>query len=471
MWASLAGRMGGVGIARGCVHSRHYACAERHGRALQRRLGTTFRSDSALIALAPLIAPRLWHHHYGKVASFWALVFLLPDAALRGAPATLTQLTAVALHEYLPFILLLAALFTIAGGLRVKGTLHATPAVNALMLAMGTGMASVIGTTGATMVMLRPLMRANRHRARPTHVFVFFILLVANVGGALTPLGDPPLFLGYLLGVPFFWPAIHLAAPTLLLAAILLMLFYGLDSFSHRRSRDRKPIALTEIESLGLDGRINLLLLAATVAIVLLRALWNPDSGISILGVAWHLDDIIADALLIGVGGLSLLLTPASLRKANDFVWEPIIEVAILFAAIFATLPPVMAMIAQGENGPLAALIARLYDGAPNHSLFYWATGVLSAFLDNAPTYVLFFGFAGGDPAQLSGPLTRVLMAISSGAVFFGALSYIGNAPNFMVKAMVEEPGVRMPSFLGFSAWAAAIMLPLLFAVSAIFVG
>ncbi len=430
---------------------------------------TPFAGLLLSIAIAPLVAPQLWHHHYGKAAILWAFAFLVPDAVFRGADATLTQLVAVALHEYFPFILLLAALFTVAGGLRVKGTLHGTPGVNALMLAMGTCMASVIGTTGATMVMLRPVIRANRHRARPTHVFVFFILLVANVGGALSPLGDPPLFLGYLLGVPFFWPAIHLALPTLLLAAVLLALFYGLDSLLHRRSPAGGPTALAEIETLGLDGKVNLVLLAATVGIVLLRALWNPTLGLSILGVFWSLDDMIADALLVVVAALSFALTPASVRKANDFVWEPIVEVAILFAAIFATLQPVMAMIAEGKDGPLAALIARLYDGAPNHSLFYWATGALSAFLDNAPTYVVFFGFAGGDPAQLSGPLSRVLMAISTGAVYFGAMSYIGNAPNFMVKAMVESQGLKMPSFFGYLGWSCLCLLPWLVVVDLLF--
>ena len=422
------------------------------------------------IAVAPLIASRLWHHHYGKAATLWALAFLVPDAVLRGATTTITGLIAVALHEYLPFILLLGALFTVAGGLRVKGTLHGTPAVNALMLAMGAAMASFIGTTGATMVMLRPVIRANRNRARPTHVFVFFILLVANVGGALSPLGDPPLFLGYLLGVPFFWPAIHLALPTLLLAAILLALFYGLDSLLHRRSPSTGLTPLAEIETLGLDGKANLVLLAATIGVVLLRALWNPTLGVSVLGIAWSLDDMIADGLLVVIAALSLALTPASVRKANDFVWEPIVEVAILFAAIFITLQPVTAMIAEGKDGPLAALIVHLYaDGAPNHSIFYWATGALSAFLDNAPTYVVFFGFAGGDPAQLSGPLSRVLMAISSGAVYFGAMTYIGNAPNFMVKAMVESQGLKMPSFFGYLGWSCLCLLPWLVVIDVLF--
>lgn len=421
------------------------------------------------IAIAPLVAPRLWHHHYGKAALLWALGFLVPETAFQGVDATLARMLAVALHEYVPFILLLGALFTVAGGLRIKGTPHATPAVNATLLGIGTCLASVIGTTGATMVMLRPVIRANRHRARPTHVFVFFILLVANVGGALSPLGDPPLFLGYLLGIPFFWPTIHLALPTLLLAASLLTAFFALDSLMHRRSARPEPGALAEIESLGVDGKLNILFLAGTIASVLLRGVWRPDLGVAPLGVDWNLADIVADVVLLAMAVLSFLLTPSSVRRANDFTWGPIVEVAILFGGIFVTLQPVMAMIAQGEAGPVAPLITRLFDDGPNHPLFYWTTGALSAFLDNAPTYVVFFGFAGGDPAQLSGPLSRVLIAISSGAVFFGAMSYIGNAPNFMVKAIVESQGLKMPSFFGYLGWTCLCLLPWLVVVDLVF--
>ena len=422
------------------------------------------------IAIAPLLAPHAWHRHYGKAALLWALAFVLPDAAIRGARAALATILGAALEQYLPFILLLGALFTVAGGLRIKGTLRGTPAGNSLMLAIGAGMASVIGTTGATMVMLRPVIRANRHRAQAKHVFVFFILLVANIGGALTPLGDPPLFLGYLLGVPFFWPAIHLALPTLFLAAVLLALFYGLDRLMHRRGgAASEPASLGEIERLGLDGKLNLALLAATVAVVLLRAWWNPPGSVSLLGVVWTLGDAAADVLLALIAALSLVLTPAGIRKANDFTWEPMREVAILFAAIFVTLQPVMAMIAAGEEGPLAALTARLHAGAPDPSLYYWTTGALSAVLDNAPTYVVFFGFAGGDPAVLTGPLAPVLAAISGGAVYFGAMSYIGNAPNFMAKAMVESQGIKMPSFFGFLGWSCLCLLPWLAVLDLVF--
>ena len=297
--------------------------AQGTGESLSLLWAIPFAGLLLTIAIAPLVVPRLWHHHYGKAALLWALGFLVPETALQGIDATLARMLAVALHEYVPFILLLGALFTVAGGLRIKGTPHGTPAVNATLLGIGTCLASVIGTTGATMVMLRPVIRANRHRARPTHVFVFFILLVANVGGALSPLGDPPLFLGYLLGIPFFWPTIHLALPTLLLAASLLAAFFALDSLMHRRSARPELGALAEIESLGVDGKLNMLFLAGTIASVLLRAVWRPDLGVAPLGVDWNLADIVADVLLLAMAVLSFLLTPSSVRRANDFTWGP----------------------------------------------------------------------------------------------------------------------------------------------------
>jgi Na+/H+ antiporter NhaD/arsenite permease-like protein len=422
------------------------------------------------IALAPLLAPKLWHVHYGKLASLWAAAFLAP-AAIQGGPAPLfDSVLAVALHEYLPFVLLLGTLFTVAGGLRITGTPRGTPGVNTTLLAIGTMIASMIGTTGAAMVMLRPLIRANRHRRHTAHVFVFFIFLVANVGGALTPLGDPPLFLGFLRGVPFLWPTVHLALPTLTLAGGLLAVFYAFDHYVHRRGPVEEPDVLPEIEKLGVEGGINLALLAATVGSVLLRGVWQGSPVIDVLGVPWELTDIVADALLVLIGVLSLVLTRPAVRAANEFEWGPMAEVAILFAAIFITLMPLSAMIGQGASGPAAPLVAGLFDGAvPNDRVFYWLTGALSAFLDNAPTYLVFFGFAGGDAAQLTGPLASTLVAISAGAVYFGAMTYIGNAPNFMVKSIVESHGIRMPSFLGYLVWAAICLLPWLLAIDAIF--
>lgn len=422
------------------------------------------------IAVAPSLAPSFWHRHYGKCVAFWTAAYLLPEAALQGGGAATAAALNPLLQEYLPFVLLLGALFTVAGGLRVTGAPRGGPAVNTVMLALGTVLASLIGTTGAAMMMIRPILRANRHRRQATHIIVFFILLVANVGGALTPLGDPPLLLGYLAGVPFLWPLQHLWGPTLLMAAGLLASFYALDSYIYHRRRSGEPAVVPEIEKLGLEGGVNLALLVAIVAILLGRALWRPEAVITVLATRWSVADATADLLLLAVGLLSLLLTPSGIRAANEFRWGPIVEVAILFAGIFIAIEPVTALVAAGGAGPAAPLFHKLFvGGAPDNSWFFWGTGLLSAVLDNAPTYLVFFAAAGGQVSQLTDGYAVTLAAISAGAVYFGALTYVGNAPNLMVKALAESHGVRMPGFFGYVGWAALCLLPWLLLVERLF--
>ena len=422
------------------------------------------------IALAPLVAAKLWHRHYRKLVAVWAAAFLAADIAHEGVSGMLHAVTELLLLDYVPFVLLLGALFTIAGGLHVTGMPRASAAVNTALLLLGTLLASLIGTTGAAMVMLRPLLRANRHRRQPAHVFIFFIFLVANIGGALTPIGNPPIFLGFLLGVPFFWPLLHLALPAAVLTGFLLAVFYALDTLIYHRTRHHEPSLVEEIEKLGIHGKVNLVLLALAVAAVLMRTFWHPTTAIVVLGVPWNLADIVTDGLFLATGLLSQALTRPAIRRANEFAWAPMIEVAVIFAAIFITLVPVMAMIAAGSDGAAAPLIARLFkDGAPVNGAFYWATGALSALLDNAPSYVVFFGFAGNDAAHLTGTLARTLAAISAGAVFFGGMTYVGNAPNFMVKAIVESHGIKMPSFFGYIGWATLCLLPWLAVIAWLF--
>lgn len=423
------------------------------------------------VALAPLVAPRLWQRHYGKLTAFWSLTLLAPAAALRGVAPTGAALLAMGVLEYLPFALLLGSLFVIAGGLRLTGTPRGTPAVNTAMLAFGTLLASIIGTPGAAMLMIRPMIRANRHRRHSAHIVVFLILLVANVGGALTPLGNPPLFLGFLSGVPFFWPLTHLWAPTLLAAAGLLVSFYALDSYVLRRGRRAEQTAvLPEIEKLGLEGWVNLPLLALVMGAVLLRAFWHPDLGLPLAGLRWNAADIAADALFAAAALASLALTAPHTRRRNDFAWEPMIEVAVLFAGIFITLIPVTAMMAAGARGPAASLFQELMPGgAPRDALFYWATGLLSAVLDNAPSYLVLLQLAGKDGAAIAAAAPRTLAAISTAAVFFGALTYIGNAPNLLIRSIAESHGIRMPRFFGYIAWASLCLLPWLLLVQLVF--
>ena len=426
------------------------------------------------IAIFPLVAPHLWHHHYGKIAAAWGLVFVVPFAIVHGAGATGGEVLHTLLLEYIPFVVLLWALFTISGGILVTGNLHGSPRLNTTILAVGTVLASVIGTTGASMVLIRPLLRANDERLHNVHVVVFFIFLVSNIGGSMTPLGDPPLFLGYLKGVGFFWTTIHMIEETVFCAGLLLALFFVVDRTLYRRDdafRALKVDPTPDTPRFGIKGRWNILLLFVVVGGVLLSGSWKPGIAFDVGGVSVQLQDLTRDVILLAAGLVSLAITPKRIREANEFGWGPILEVAKLFAGIFVTIIPVIAMLKAAENGafaPLVALVAHA-DGSPKNAMYFWLTGILSSFLDNAPTYLVFFNLAGGDPQHLMNDIPWTLLAISCGAVFMGANSYIGNAPNFMVKAIAEESGVKMPSFFGYLLWSGGILLPLFGMVTLLF--
>jgi Na+/H+ antiporter NhaD/arsenite permease-like protein len=412
------------------------------------------------IATGPLLFPGVWHRHYGKIAAGWSLLALIALAAFYGVPAAAAAFVHAMLAEYLSFIVLLFTLYVVAGGILVTGNLPGTPAVNTALLAIGAAGASLVGTTGAAMILIRPLLAANATRTHKVHVVVFFIILVANVGGALSPLGDPPLFVGFLRGVDFFWPAQHLSMQTLIVAVPVLTVFFALDWWLHRRephSAPRGPIAIR------VHGLVNLALIAGIIAAILASAIWKPGISFNIYGTEMALQNIARDMVLLVVAGLSLWLTPEEHRAGNGFTWEPIREVAKLFAGIFITIIPVLAMLEAGRNGAFAWLLRVVTeaDGTPHEVAYFWLTGGLSAFLDNAPTYLVFFELAGGDPQKLMGPLAGTLAAISMGAVYMGALTYVGNAPNFMVKAIAEERGIAMPSFFAYTVWAALILVPL----------
>jgi Na+/H+ antiporter NhaD/arsenite permease-like protein len=420
------------------------------------------------IAIAPLVAPTFWHRRYGTLAGMWALVLVVPFAAVFGIGRALHGVAHAIIAEYIPFVAVLFALFTIGGGIGLHGRFGGTPLRNAGVLALGTMLASVIGTTGASMLFIRPLIEANEHRAHRVHVIVFFILLVGNVGGALSPLGDPPLFIGFLQGVDFFWTTRALAAPTAFMAIALLAMFVVLDTWLVRRDT---PTSTAPAHPFAIAGGINFILLVAVAAIVLVSGLWNPPISFDVLGTTMPLQAVLRDIALVALAGISLWLTPAGVREGNRFHWEPIVEVAKLFAAIFITIAPVIAMLQAGRAGALAPIVAAVTPGAgePVAARLFWITGALSAFLDNAPTYLVFFNLAGGDAARLMGPLARALAAVSMAAVYFGALTYIGNAPNLMIKAIAEDRGIAMPSFFTYLAYASVALVPLLVAVSLIF--
>ncbi|MDI1283269.1 MAG: sodium:proton antiporter [Reyranella sp.] len=422
------------------------------------------------IAVMPLATPQFWHHHFGKVSAAWALMVIVPFAAIYGVPTAVYEIIHLMLLDYIPFIVLLLALFTVTGGIHIKGNLHGSPSMNTALLAIGTVLAGWMGTTGASMLLIRTVIRANDDRRHKIHVFVFFIFLVSNIGGALTPLGDPPLFLGFLKGVSFFWTTSHLFSEMLVCAIVLLVVFYALDSYWYRKEGRRKHDPTPE-SPVRIEGGFNIILLAAIVGVVLASGTWNPGVHFTVFHVTLELQHVLRDLSLVAICVLSMKLTSRKLRSENSFSWGPMLEVAKLFAGIFVTIAPAIAILKVGKDGAMAPLVELVTgpDGQPNDIWYFWLTGILSSFLDNAPTYLVFFNLAGGDAHVLMGALASTLAAISCGAVFMGANSYIGNAPNFMVKAVVEEAGIRMPSFFGYMAWSCAILVPLFVLLTFIF--
>lgn len=437
------------------------------------------------IALFPLLAPHFWHHHFPKVSAFWALLFAVPFVIWNPTEA-MQEIIHITLIDYVPFIILLWGLYTIAGGIYIGGNLRGKPVVNATLLLIGTFLASLIGTTGAAMVLIRPILRANSWRRSQVHVVIFFIFLIANIGGSLTPLGDPPLFLGFLHGVPFFWVTKGVLPHMLTATALTLAIFFVVDTLIYRRETDKLPVAAGQ-GGVRIEGLHNILfLLGVMVAVILSGSLKLPSVTVYAAGshpVAVPLQNWLKDVIIIAMGLLSLKTTARTLRDKNGFSWAPIQEVAYLFAGIFITIIPALAILKAGSEGALAGLVGAVHGPVR----FFWATGALSSFLDNAPTYLTFFNAALGDLgateamvpgmlgyasqlASLNPEFVHDLQAISAGAVFMGAMTYIGNAPNFMVKSIAEEAGIQMPSFFGYLfKWSAPVLLPVFVVVTLLF--
>jgi Na+/H+ antiporter NhaD/arsenite permease-like protein len=427
------------------------------------------------IALFPLLAPHFWEHNMGKVSLFWSIAFFAPFLMGYGFDRAVYQLLHIYVIDYIPFIILLTGLFAISGGITVRGSLTGTPLLNTIILAIGSVMASIIGTTGASMLLLRPLIRALGCRRYKAHTIIFFIFIVSNIGGSLTPIGDPPLFLGFLHGVSFFW-TLKLLPIFLLNVATLLVVYFLLDSYFIRR--EGAPLAAPSADSCGqqpisIAGMSNFILLAGVIGAIVLSGMFakhpfffdaaaGHDRGIPVFTIDGHtlvmpLMNIFRDGIILLLAWLSMRSTPVSLRKENNFTWNPIKEVAILFAGIFTTIIPAIAIL-QARGGEL---------GVTSAAQFFWASGALSSFLDNAPTYLTFLSLAGGLGlnagvfTDLGYVTPEVLMAISAGSVFMGANTYIGNAPNFMVRSIAEENEIKMPSFFGYMAWSGCVLIPL----------
>jgi Na+/H+ antiporter NhaD/arsenite permease-like protein len=427
------------------------------------------------IAILPLVAPHFWEHNRNK--GIVALLFALPIAAYfvvahghEGHHVLLEKA-----EEYVSFIALLAALFAISGGIHVRGSLSGTPLVNTSILGLGALLASVIGTTGASMLLIRPLLRANASRQRTVHIVVFFIFVVSNCGGLLTPLGDPPLFLGYLKGVPFEW-TLQLWKEWLFVNGVLLVVFNVWDQRVLAQEEKARPGAqLEEVmkhEPLSIVGGLNFAFLLGIVVTI-----FAAGRGVLHGGEPWSFG--VQEGIMLALAAASYATTSAATRAGNRFSWSPMVEVSLLFAGIFVTMAPALLVLnawGQGERTVLGMAF-----GLDRPWQFFWASGGLSSFLDNAPTYLTFSATACGlegvsvEGRYLAeflarGPAAALLLAaISCGAVFMGANTYIGNGPNFMVKAIAEENGVRMPSFFGYMAYSIGVLIPIFALVTWLF--
>lgn len=427
------------------------------------------------IAIFPLVKGEWWERHQLLVAGAWALIFLIPFTAVYGFEITAEQLSETIVGDYIPFIVLLFGLYVVAGGIHIGGTIVGTTRNNVIILLIGALLASWVGTTGAAMLLIRPLLRANLWRKHRAHIVVFFIFLVANIGGCLTPLGDPPLFLGFLRGVPFFWTLAHIWPILLVNVILLLVIFVFVDRrFIKRETRD----SFEALELMGhtdkgvpihLQGWHNIFLLVLIIVGVILNGVipqFEPfidaetglTFGFSVFGTHVGLEYIVQVALILLAAALSWITTSKTDRSRNNFEWGPIAEVAKLFIGIFVTMIPALAIL-RAYGGSL---------GIDTPLEFFWATGALSSFLDNSPTYVVFLTTAGALGTDAAGALSTavgmvdpaILLAISAGAVFMGAVTYIGNAPNFMVKNIAEGAGVKMPSFFKYIGWAFCFLIP-----------
>ena len=427
------------------------------------------------IAIFPLVKAQWWERHQLLVAGSWSALFLVPFLLAYGAEVTAEQLAEVIIGDYIPFIVLLLGLYVVAGGMHIGGTIVGTTRNNVIILLIGGFLASWVGTTGAAMLLIRPLLRANLWRRYRAHIVIFFIFIVANMGGCLTPLGDPPLFLGYLRGVPFFWTLRHIWPVLLVNVVLLIGLFVAVDRYFMRkegRENYRQLELLTRADDrvpIHLQGWHNLFFLLIIIVGVILNGLipqleafidaeTGRTFGIDVFGAHIGLEYVAQISLICLAMVLSWLTTSTDDRSRNNFEWAPIAEVARLFIGIFVTMIPALAIL-RAYGGSL---------GLDSPLGFFWATGALSSFLDNSPTYVVFLTTAGTLGTDAAGAVATtvgaidpsILLAISAGAVFMGAVTYIGNAPNFMVKSIAEGAGVKMPSFFGYVGWALAFLMP-----------
>jgi Na+/H+ antiporter NhaD/arsenite permease-like protein len=400
-------------------------------------------------AILPGLLPRLWHRRMAALIGFWVALGFLLQALAHGAPSAALALWQAILADFLPFIALLLALYALGGGISIRGGPLGRPGGNLLLLIVGTLLASIMGTIGAALVLIHPLLAANGYRHEKRHLVVAFIILVANAGGALSPLGDPPLLVGFLRGVPFFWPLEHLLLPLLLLAAPVLALTFGLDVWLARKEARPQP------QKLRVRGWLNMALLLLLIAVLPVEGIWHPGN-VTVLSATIPLEHLAVMLVEIGCILVSEMFTPNAIRSQNRFAWRAMREITILFFAIFATIGPAFALLQAAQIPPVPVA-------------WFWASGVASAVLDSAPTYLIFFEAGGGHAAALAQGSAPLLTAIAAGAVFFGPLTYLGNAPNLMIREIASRRGVRMPGFFAYAGIMALVLVPIYALMSLVF--
>lgn len=415
------------------------------------------------MSFVPLIAPKFWHKYSDTTPFFWTALYLIGVCCVFGLRQTVIATVEPIASDYISFVVQIATLYIISGGIYINFPRGQGPIFNVTLLFIGSVLAGWIGTTGAATLLIRPFLRANAKRKHKTHLMVFFIFLIANIGGAATPLGDPPLFIGFLNGIDFFWFIKHLYPVLFGTIFVLCTVFFIVDLILFKKDTGnyfvKRDDAIFEIK-----GYRNLFFLIVVLFTVILC---NFDSGFYIGGEFFHYSSVLRNFILIAVSFISIKSTPKAIREQNEFSYAPIIEIATLFIGIFITVTPIIHILHQGTEGSLAFIFNSITsNGEFILSRCFWISGLLSSILDNAPTFLIFFHLASGDAQLLMNAKASLLMSFSISTVFMGALTYIGNAPNLMVRSISQSFGVKVPSFLGYMAWSVGILIPIFFIIS-----
>ena len=416
-----------------------------------------------VLTIAPIVITEIWQKHLGKIMVGLSLSLILPYYYFYGAEPARYFLLECITHDYIPFLSVVGALYIVSSNINIILPYGGKPLSNTIILLCGTFLSSIMGTMGASSILIRPLIEVNKHRRYIAHIFIFFIFLISNIGGCFSTLGDPPIFLGYINGLPFSWATINLFAPTICVTSILLTIFYIYESFVYKYETTVSELPKKFI----LQGGWNILLAILIPIVLLMTELSHIDTSFKIQEVEVGLKNIIRDIALIVIGLISYFFT----KNPKEDYLEPIKELSKVFFGVIVTIYPLMAMFKNGKNGPFADVMNLLDNGIiTKNESYFWLSGIFSVLLDNAPTYLVFFSSLGASPEVLSTSMSKTLVAISISSVYFGALSYIGNSPNYMVKSVLEQYNIKMPGFFTYILIACVILLPIFALVSKIFI-